>query len=110
MKQKNHANWYVEVALNDDMAIRYYYLFRNKPQLNNQWVIKFLSKKGIPQYKTVDEQTAMLIIKSHNKSLKKDKREYISKAVGKNDFVKVDMTPVMKYTPPEVTILSTKRI
>ena len=78
-KKARHANWFKEVKLNNNITVRYYYFFRNRPDLNEKWVIRFLAKNGKPQYKVIDEMTASLILKSHGKSFK-DMVEVISKA------------------------------
>ena len=63
---KHHRTHYKKIKLNDDISLRYFFSFEDRPQLDGKWVIKSHNSK---EYGIVDERTAKLIAMSHNKEL-----------------------------------------
>jgi len=65
-KGKHHLTWYLKIPLTDDLSVRYFFVFEDRPDLKNKWVIKSHSRK---EYGIIDEKTAELIVESHGKTL-----------------------------------------
>ena len=66
MKKKFHLTWYLKIPLTDDLSVRYFFVFDDRPDLKGKWVIKSHSRK---EYGVIDEKTAGMIVESHGKTL-----------------------------------------
>ena len=84
---KTHLTWYLKIPLTDDLSVRYYFLFEDKPSLNKKWIIKSHSRK---EYSVINEQTAMMILESHNKTLN-DAVEVMGREIKEGIYRKVEL-------------------
>ena len=81
---KEHITHYKKIKLNDDISLRYFYSFEDKPNFNRKWVIKSHSLK---KYSIIDRNAVELILKLHNKNI--DKYKEIRGKVTKKGYEKL---------------------
>lgn len=62
----NNSIWYKKVDLTDDISLRYFYHFKDRPHLEGKWVIKVHSTKRMAE---ISKEAAHLIAVSHDKTL-----------------------------------------
>jgi len=85
---KEHITHYKKIKLNDDISLRYFYSFEDKPNFNRKWVIKSHSLK---KYSIIDRNAVELILKLHNKNI--DRYKEIRGKVTKKGYEKLVIKP-----------------
>ena len=85
---KEHITHYKKIKLNDDISLRYFYSFEDKPNFNRKWVIKSHSLK---KYSIIDRNAVELILKLYNKNI--DKYKEIRGKVTKKGYEKLVIKP-----------------
>ena len=86
MTKHTHMQWYLKLDLTEDISIRYFFIFENRPELQGKWVIKSHSKK---EYGIIDKKSVELIAKSHNKDIDKDSVEVIARALTNTKYRRI---------------------
>jgi len=87
MKRKFHLTWYLKIPLTDDLSVRYFFVFEDRPDLKGKWVIKSHLRK---EYGVIDEKTAQMIVESHGKTLD-DAVEIVGRNMINNYYRKVEI-------------------
>ena len=73
---KQSKTWYTKIDLDENISVRYFYVFDDRKGLENKWVIKNHDKK---EYSVITEQAAKMICESHGKDINFDGIEIIGK-------------------------------
>ena len=81
---KLRKTWYDKIILDDNLSLRYYYIFDDRRHLVGKWVIKDHSSK---KYAEISEQAARMICESHDIDFDKDREEVIGRTVKMGDDV-----------------------
>ena len=102
MAKKIYSQWYLKIDLTEDISLRYYFQFEDRPEFNEKWVLKSHNEK---KYAVIDNNTLDLILKSHHKSLNNAK-EIIARKITKTKYRKIILSDV--YQPREVGIVTEK--
>lgn len=55
---KSHSCWYIKIPLDEDLSLRYYFLFEDRKELERRWILKSHSKK---RFGTISDEAAELL-------------------------------------------------
>jgi len=63
MTENTRTVWYLKWNLTDDLSIRYFYKFQDRPEYENRWVLKSHKDK---KYEIINREIAEMLFKAFN--------------------------------------------
>jgi len=97
MINRKHKVWYLKVALTENISLRHYFVFEDRPTYENKWFIK---NHETSEWGEVSEMAARMIAETHNLDLEKDAIEVIGNSISNRKYRKVVLDEI--YETPTI--------
>ena len=93
MTEITRAIWYLKWNLTNDLSIRYFYKFQDKPEFENKWVLKSHKDK---KYEIINREIAEMLFKAFNLT-DNDAVEIIGRNLTQTKFRKLKIINPQRY-------------
>jgi len=102
MTENTRAIWYLKWNLTDDLSIRYFYKFQDKPEFENKWVLKSHKDK---KYEIINREVVEMLFKAFNLT-DNNAVEIIGRNLTQTKFRKLEVVNPQSYNVKGIFVLN----